>query len=278
MDEEVLQESLVFKKYVQKLSPVELESKKKAILECGEEKQRVLYEGERKWCLSPFCPICEARRKPLDVIALINVGDYLSATNDVEFFAIEVSVHDIEPDKFATVTDEMVEAASRFITSSPYKKFFHAFVRRMHFGYQKEKGTYSIHLTSIGAVSAEIAKELPIEEMTHFTRKSWVKLYNNKEFPYKMTRMESFKEINDKALALLYAFSDYTVPPEHLLHSEDVFLTFVKAIAPIRLLTMSNDMNKLFKNQIQELNNSILMQTNGLLRNINPLLYRNRIQ
>lgn len=42
--------------------------------------------------------------------------------------------------------------------------------------------------------------------------------------------MESFKNVNERALELLYAFSNFTVPPEQLLANEEVFLKFVKAI------------------------------------------------
>lgn len=276
MNEQLLQQSFLFKKYIQKLSPPELASKKKAVLTCNEEKQRVLYEGDRKFCFSPFCPLCEARRQVLEVIGLINMGDYLNTINDVEFFAIEVSVTDIRANELEAATTQMVEAASRFITSSPYKKFFEAFVRRMHFDYQEETDLYSIHLSGMGAVIAEIARELPIQEMANFTRKSWMKFYNNEDFPYEMTKMESFKEVDERALELLYAFSDFTVPPEQLLMNEEVFLTFVKAITPIREFTMSNDMKKLFNDRVEELNQNILISTNGLLDKINPLLYRNR--
>lgn len=276
MNEQVLQQSEQFKDYVQKLSPSELEPKKKAILTCNDEKQRALYDGDRKYCFSPFCPLCEARRQILDVIGLINAGDYLKMIHDVEFFAIEVSVDGIQADELKTATHQMVEAASKFITSSPYKKYFEAFVRRMHFGYQEETNRYSIHLSGMGAVVVEIARELPIHEMANFTRKSWVKFYNNQDFPYEMTLMESFKEVDDRALELLYMFSDFTVPPEQLLASEDVFLTFVEAIAPIREFTMSNDMKKLFNDRVEDLNRDILISTNGMLDKINPRLYRNQ--
>lgn len=85
MNEQLLQQSELFKEYVQKLSPPELEPKKKVILTCNEEKQRALYDGDRKYCFSPFCPLCEARRQVLDVIGLINAGDYLKTMNDFEF-------------------------------------------------------------------------------------------------------------------------------------------------------------------------------------------------
>lgn len=276
MNEQLLQQSELFKEYVQKLSPLELESKKKAILTCNDEKQRALYDGDRKYCFSPFCPLCEARRQVLDVIGLINAGDYLKTIQDVEFFAIEVSVKGIQANELKTATQLMVDAASKFITSSPYKKYFEAFVRRMHFGYQEETNRYSIHLSGMGAVVVEIARELPIHEMANFTRKSWVKFYNNEDFPYEMTLMESFKEVDDRALELLYMFSDFTVPPEQLLTSEAVFLTFVEAIAPIREFTMSNDMKKLFNDRVEDLTRDILISTQGMLDKINPLLYRNQ--
>lgn len=91
-----------------------------------------------------------------------------------------------------------------------------------------------------------------------------------------MTLMESFKRVDERALELLYAFSDYTVPPEKLLASEEVFLTFVKAISPIRTFTMSNDMKKLFNDRVEALNRDILMSTKGLLDKMNPRLYRDR--
>jgi len=276
MNEQLLQQSELFKQYVQKLSPPELETKKKAILTCNDEKQRALYDGDRKYCFSPFCPLCEARRQVLDVIGLINAGDYLKTIQDVEFFAIEVSVNGIQANELKTATQLMVDAASKFITSSPYKKYFEAFVRRMHFGYQQETNRYSIHLSGMGAVVVEIARELPIHEMANFTRKSWVKFYNNEDFPYEMTLMESFKEVDDRALELLYLFSDFTVPPEQLLTSEAVFLTFVEAIAPIREFTMSNDMKKLFNDRVEDLTRDILISTQGMLDKINPLLYRNQ--
>lgn len=276
MNKQVLQHSERFKAYVQQLSPLELEPKKKAILTCNEEKQRALYDGDRKYCFSPFCPLCEARRQVLDVIGLINAGDYLKTINDFEFFAIEVSVTKLQANELETATNLMIEAASRFITSAPYRKFFEAFVRRMHFGYQKETNQYSIHLSGMGAVVAEIARELPIQEMATITRKSWTKFYNNEEFPYEMTQMESFKRVDERALELLYAFSDFTVPPEQLLASEEVFLTFVKAISPIRTFTMSNDMKKLFNDREEALNRDILISTNGMLDKMNPRLYRNR--
>lgn len=276
MNEQLLQQSELFKQYVQKLSPSELETKKKAILSCNDEKQRALYDGDRKYCFSPFCPLCEARRQVLDVIGLINASDYLKTIQDVEFFAIEVSVNGIQANELKTATQLMVDAASKFITSSPYKKYFEAFVRRMHFGYQQETNSYSIHLSGMGAVVVEIARELPIHEMANFTRKSWVKFYNNEDFPYEMTLMESFKEVDDRALELLYLFSDFTVPPEQLLTSESVFLTFVEAIAPIREFTMSNDMKKLFNDRVEDLNRDILMSTHGMLDKINPRLYRNQ--
>ena len=276
MNEQLLQQSKLFKQYVQKLSPPELETKKKAILTCNDEKQRALYDGDRKYCFSPFCPLCEARRQVLEVIGLINVGDYFKRMNDFEFFVIEVSVHNIQQADFEKVTLEMVEAASRFITSSPYKKFFEAFARRMHFGYDKKKDCYSIHLSGIGAVVADIALELPIHEMANFTRKSWVKFYNNEDSPYKMTLMESFKEVDEHVLKLLSRFSDFTIQPEQLLLNEQVFLTFVKAVAPIREFTMSNDMKKLFNDRVEALNRDILRSTYGELDKIDPLSYRNQ--
>ena len=275
MNEHVLQQSERFKEYVRKLSPVELEPKKKAILSCNEEKQRALYDGDRKYCFSPFCPLCEARRQVLDVIDLMNAGDYLKTINDFEFFAIEVSVKGLQASELEAATNLMIEAASRFITSAPYKKFFEAFVRRMHFSYEQETNRYAIHLSGMGAVVTTIARELPIREMAEITRKSWMKFYNNEEFPYEMTKMESFSRVDERALELLYAFSDYTVPPEQLLASEEVFLTFVKAISPIRTFTMSNDMKKLFNDRVEDLNRNILMSTNGKLDKINPKLYRN---
>lgn len=276
MNEQVLQQSELFKQYVQEFSPPELASKKKAILTCNEDKQRTLFEGDRKYCFSPFCPLCEARRQVLEVIGLINAGDYLKTMNDFEFFAIEVCVRNIRGEDLEDATNLMVEAASRFITSSPYKKFFEAFVRRMHFGYDTKKNRYSIHLSGIGAVVATIATELPIEEMANFTRKSWLKFYDNEDFPYEMSLMESFKEVDEHVLKLLYRFSDFTVPPEQLLLKEEVFLTFVKAIVPIRSFTMSNEMKKLFNDRVEDLNRDILMSTNGMLDKINPRLYRNR--
>ena len=79
----------------------------------------------------------------------------------------------------------------------------------------------------------------------------------------------SAKEVGERALELLYAFSDFTVPPKQLLANEEVFLTFVKAIAPIREFTMLNDMKKLFNDRVEELNQNILFSTNGMLSKIN---------